>query len=67
MIDKDAHIVNEMPKELRKDDAVVRKASLIALKKARMFQTDLAVGRDGGVDLCSPDIFEKNLPKDVKN
>lgn len=65
-MDKDT-IINEMPKEFEKEDLIIRRSALIALKKARMYGTTLAVDRRGGVILCKPDAFEKLLPDDVRN
>lgn len=62
----DETIVNKMPKEFAKEDFVIRQSALIALKKARMYDTTLAVDRSGKLVMCQPDAFEKFLPEDIK-
>lgn len=62
----DATIINKMPKQFVKEDLVIRRSALIALKKARMYDTTLAVDRNGELVMCEPDVFEKFLPEDIK-
>lgn len=55
-----------VPEQMRDEYSIVRSAALLALKKARMHGTKLAVKRNGKVELETPDEFEKHLPKDIQ-
>ncbi len=44
-------------------DARIRDASQIAIKKARLYSTNMAILKDGKVVEVTPDEFEKSLSK----
>lgn len=50
-----------LPKQIQDESNIIRGAALLALKKARMYGTKLAVKRNGSVELEDPDEFEKHL------
>lgn len=60
-------VTNDLPKDMYDDIHSFRLAAFLALKKARMYGTQLAVMRDGKVVLEDPDEFERHLLDEGKD
>lgn len=54
--------MNEKAEEL-KSDPRIRDAVQIAVQKARLYKTNMAILKDGKVVEVTPDEFERGLPK----
>lgn len=60
-------IVGDVPKDVGDDILSFRSAAFLALKKARMYGTQIAVMRNGQVVFETPDEFERHLQESKDN